>query len=165
MAPFTTGAALRESDGMRGLAAGGTSGGGVDGAAGAGGAAAQQQHGNSSNSSGNGGHGGGADADTSTYALLGCVCHAGEISGGHYIAYVRAGRGEWFCCDDALVTRVAADTVRACQPYMLFYLNDACHDCPPLPLPGIGDAAAQEPTVGLARGGAAAGGGGRVACF
>jgi ubiquitin carboxyl-terminal hydrolase 22/27/51 len=58
------------------------------------------------------------------YWLAAAVCHLGELEGGHYIAYVRNG-GEWFRCDDAWVTRVAAEEVQAAHAYMLFYAAHA----------------------------------------
>jgi hypothetical protein len=55
------------------------------------------------------------------YDLFGVVSHRGDMSAGHYVAYVRAG-GAWFKCDDAWVLLADGEAeVGRCQPYMLFY--------------------------------------------
>ncbi|KAJ9530810.1 hypothetical protein QJQ45_028695, partial [Haematococcus lacustris] len=53
------------------------------------------------------------------YRLFAVVCHKGDITGGHYIVYVRCA-GAWYCCDDAWVTRAQESEVAAAQAYMLF---------------------------------------------
>lgn len=59
-----------------------------------------------------------------SYWLAGLVVHAGHVSGGHYVAYVRHG-GRWYRCDDAWVGEVAEAEVRAQQAYLLFYASHA----------------------------------------
>ncbi len=54
------------------------------------------------------------------YVLFSVICHKGDITGGHYVAYVRC-CGAWFCCDDAWVTLVEEREVAQAQAYMLFY--------------------------------------------
>lgn len=55
------------------------------------------------------------------YDLIGVICHSGNFSGGHYIAYVRATNNNWYVCDDAYLMAVSEEAVRNCQAYMLFY--------------------------------------------
>jgi len=54
------------------------------------------------------------------YILYAVICHKGDITGGHYVVYVRSG-GHWFLCDDAWVTLVEEEEVARCQAYMLFF--------------------------------------------
>ncbi|GBF87340.1 ubiquitin carboxyl-terminal hydrolase [Raphidocelis subcapitata] len=66
----------------------------------------------------------------------GVVSHRGDMSAGHYVAYVRAG-GSWYKCDDAWVMLADGDAeVARCQAYLLFYEQRA---------PGGGAAAAGGP--------------------
>jgi ubiquitin carboxyl-terminal hydrolase 22/27/51 len=50
------------------------------------------------------------------------ICHKGDITGGHYVAYVR-NMGNWFRCDDAWVSLVAEEEVVQSQAYMLFFVQ------------------------------------------
>ena len=54
------------------------------------------------------------------YELFGVVNHVGRADGGHYTAYVRAGRA-WYFCNDDQVARVPIATVLKSQAYILFY--------------------------------------------
>lgn len=56
------------------------------------------------------------------YQLSTVICHKGDITGGHYVAYVR-NMGAWFRCDDAWVTLVSEQEVAQCQAYMLFFVQ------------------------------------------
>ncbi|KAF5832245.1 hypothetical protein DUNSADRAFT_11945 [Dunaliella salina] len=58
------------------------------------------------------------------YQLSTVICHKGDITGGHYVAYVR-NMGAWFRCDDAWVTMVTEEEVAQCQAYMLFFVQNA----------------------------------------
>jgi ubiquitin carboxyl-terminal hydrolase 22/27/51 len=60
--------------------------------------------------------------DPPAVIALHCIALQGDISGGHYVAYVRS-CGAWFCCDDAWVTLVSEAEVLAAQAYMLFYVQ------------------------------------------
>lgn len=75
---------------------------------------------------GPGAGGTGLPHDSCRYRLFAVVCHKGDITGGHYIAYVREG-GHWFCCDDAWVTLVDEEEVAHSQAYMLFFCQDSFH--------------------------------------
>lgn len=59
------------------------------------------------------------------YALFAVISHKGDLSGGHYVVFVRPGGGrQWYQCDDAWVTAVSERDVLRCQAYMLFYEHD-----------------------------------------
>ena len=64
----------------------------------------------------------GADPLGASYTLYGVVSHSGNMSGGHYVAYVQRG-GVWWHANDAHVTEVTADNVLNVQAYLLFYLR------------------------------------------
>ncbi|KAG0629689.1 hypothetical protein M758_1G122600 [Ceratodon purpureus] len=58
------------------------------------------------------------------YSLYGVVVHSGSSQdSGHYYAYVKEAGGRWYCCDDASVSQVNAQTVLAEKAYMLFYVR------------------------------------------
>lgn len=60
-----------------------------------------------------------------SYDLFGVVSHRGDMSAGHYVAYVKAG-GCWYKCDDAWVLLAdGEEEVGRCQAYMLFYQQRA----------------------------------------
>jgi len=69
---------------------------------------------------------------TSTYRLVGVVEHLGTMTGGHYIAYVRAckiggrqqqssGSKSWFYASDGQVREASLEEVLNCEAYILFY--------------------------------------------
>lgn len=61
-------------------------------------------------------------SEVSTYDLTAVICHHGTVGGGHYTCYAKhEPTGNWFEYDDQLVTKVAAETVQNCEPYVLFY--------------------------------------------
>ena len=60
------------------------------------------------------------------YELYGVVCHRGNLSGGHYVSFVRTG-GRWYRCDDAWIVEVTEAEVLASQAYLLYYQHqDTC---------------------------------------
>ncbi|KAL6846813.1 hypothetical protein ACP4OV_024261 [Aristida adscensionis] len=70
--------------------------------------------------------------DNTTYRLVGVVEHMGSMTGGHYIAYVRAGKiggrhqqqssgKSWFYASDAHVREASLEEVLKCEAYLLFY--------------------------------------------
>eukprot|EP00249_Psilotum_nudum_P019156 c27119_g3_i2 orf=657-2465(+) len=58
------------------------------------------------------------------FQLFAVVSHSGKLDSGHYICYLCLG-GQWYKCDDAWVTEVSEDVVRASQGYMLYYVQKA----------------------------------------
>ena len=68
------------------------------------------------------GQDGGGAASGAEYDLVSVVAHHGSsLTSGHYTAYVRGGGDRWFHLDDSRVSPVSADTVLACEAYVLFY--------------------------------------------
>jgi len=58
------------------------------------------------------------------FALYAVVVHVGaSILRGHYVAYVKDPRGEWFQIDDHKVSPVSLSEVLQVQAYMLFYIQ------------------------------------------
>jgi len=58
------------------------------------------------------------------FALYAVVVHVGEsIQRGHYVAYVKDPRGEWFQMDDHKASPVSLSEVLQVQAYMLFYIQ------------------------------------------
>lgn len=55
------------------------------------------------------------------YCLFAVVNHSGTIETGHYTAYVRQHRDQWFKCDDHLITRASVQDVLDSEGYLLFY--------------------------------------------
>ncbi|MQM17662.1 hypothetical protein Taro_050638 [Colocasia esculenta] len=67
------------------------------------------------------------DSDASTelaseFELFAVVTHSGKLDAGHYVTYLRLSN-QWYKCDDAWVTHVTENIVRAAQAYMLFYVQ------------------------------------------
>lgn len=69
---------------------------------------------------GSGGNGVGDD-ENSKYCLFAVVNHSGTIETGHYTAYIRQCRDQWFKCDDHLITRASVQEVLQSEGYLLFY--------------------------------------------
>uniref|UniRef100_A0ACD5Y8I2 Uncharacterized protein n=1 Tax=Avena sativa TaxID=4498 RepID=A0ACD5Y8I2_AVESA len=69
------------------------------------------------------------DKDNLSYRLVGVIEHIGGVVNiGHFIAYVRASRGQqgsgpssWVCANDSTVRRVSLEEVLRCEAYILFY--------------------------------------------
>lgn len=55
------------------------------------------------------------------YCLFAVVNHIGNIEGGHFIAFIRQGRDQWFKCDDHAITSVTVEEVLGSEGYILFY--------------------------------------------
>lgn len=55
------------------------------------------------------------------YCLFAVVNHSGTIETGHYTAYIRQHRDQWFKCDDHLITRASVQDVLDSEGYLLFY--------------------------------------------
>ncbi|KAI7735744.1 hypothetical protein M8C21_015401 [Ambrosia artemisiifolia] len=73
------------------------------------------------------GDGNGNDPDcsnesTSEFELFAVVTHSGKLDAGHYSTYLRLSN-QWYKCDDAWVTKVSENIVRAAQGYMMFYVQ------------------------------------------
>jgi ubiquitin C-terminal hydrolase len=56
------------------------------------------------------------------FNLVSVICHSGSADGGHYIAYAKV-EGEWYCFDDAAVTKVKSFDPHKLKVdgYILFY--------------------------------------------
>ena len=61
------------------------------------------------------------DEENSRYCLFAVVNHSGTIETGHYTAYIRQCRDQWFKCDDHLITRASVQEVLQSEGYLLFY--------------------------------------------
>lgn len=55
------------------------------------------------------------------YCLFAVVNHSGTIETGHYTAFVRQHRDQWFKCDDHLIMRASVQEVLDSEGYLLFY--------------------------------------------
>lgn len=58
----------------------------------------------------------------SEFELFAVVTHTGKLDAGHYVTYLRLSN-QWYKCDDAWITQVNEDIVRAAQGYMMFYVQ------------------------------------------
>lgn len=54
------------------------------------------------------------------YELIAVNCHTGNLSGGHYFAYVKL-RDKWYNFNDSFVTKVDESEVNTKNAYLLFY--------------------------------------------
>ncbi|RWS27194.1 ubiquitin carboxyl-terminal hydrolase 22-like protein [Leptotrombidium deliense] len=59
--------------------------------------------------------------NTRRYCLFAVVNHSGTIETGHYTAYIRQHRDQWFKCDDHIITRASIQDVLDSEGYLLFY--------------------------------------------
>lgn len=59
------------------------------------------------------------------YALYAVVNHVGSLDGGHYYAFIRHSRNEWYKCDDHWLTLASRDGVLSTHAYLLFYQKEA----------------------------------------
>ncbi|XP_052200306.1 ubiquitin C-terminal hydrolase 22-like [Diospyros lotus] len=59
---------------------------------------------------------------SSEFELFAVITHTGKLDAGHYVTYLRLS-DEWYKCDDAWITRVNENIVRAAQGYMIFYVQ------------------------------------------
>lgn len=63
-----------------------------------------------------------SNESTSEFELFAVVTHSGKLEAGHYSTYLRLSN-QWYKCDDARVTPVNENIVRAAQGYMMFYVQ------------------------------------------
>lgn len=56
------------------------------------------------------------------FEIFAVVTHSGTLESGHYVTYLRL-RNRWYKCDDAWITEVDEELVRASQCYMMFYVQ------------------------------------------
>lgn len=83
----------------------------------------------------------GDESDVSTeYEIFAVVTHSGMLESGHYVTYLRL-RNQWYKCDDAWITEVDEEVVRASQCYLMYYVqkmlyHKSCEDvsCQPMSL-------------------------------
>ncbi|GBF87466.1 hypothetical protein Rsub_00177 [Raphidocelis subcapitata] len=68
--------------------------------------------------------------DYSLYAVIVHLDHMNSTTYGHYVAYVRAGDGRWYLCDDDSVVPVSLGKVLSANAYMLFYERDTPKPAP-----------------------------------
>ncbi|KAJ8634934.1 hypothetical protein MRB53_009201 [Persea americana] len=61
-------------------------------------------------------------AESSEFELFAVVTHTGRLDAGHYVTYLRL-NNHWYKCDDAWITQVSENIVRAAQGYMMFYVQ------------------------------------------
>ncbi|GLU16882.1 hypothetical protein SLE2022_332880 [Rubroshorea leprosula] len=59
---------------------------------------------------------------SSEFELFAVVTHTGRLDAGHYVTYLRFSN-QWYKCDDAWITQVSENIVRAAQGYMMFYVQ------------------------------------------
>nr|XP_043607789.1 ubiquitin C-terminal hydrolase 22 [Erigeron canadensis] len=65
----------------------------------------------------------GDESDTSTkFEVFAVITHSGMLESGHYITYLRLNE-QWYKCDDAWITEVDDEVVRASQIYLVFYVK------------------------------------------
>lgn len=65
----------------------------------------------------------GDESDNNTeFEVFAVVTHSGMLESGHYVTYLRL-RNQWFKCDDAWITEVDEELVRASQCYLLYYVQ------------------------------------------
>jgi len=60
-------------------------------------------------------------SQSNIYSLYAVTNHMGTTDCGHYTAYVKHHREEWFKCDDHQITRASLSDVLASEGYQLFY--------------------------------------------
>lgn len=59
---------------------------------------------------------------SSEFEVFAVVTHSGRLDSGHYVTYLRL-RNQWYKCDDAWITEVKEEVVRALQCYMIYYVQ------------------------------------------
>lgn len=59
---------------------------------------------------------------SSEFELFAVITHTGKLDAGHYVTYLRLSN-QWYRCDDAWITQVNENIVRAAQGYMMFYVQ------------------------------------------
>lgn len=65
----------------------------------------------------------GDESEISTnFEVFAVITHSGMLESGHYITYLRLNE-QWYKCDDAWITEVDDEVVRASQVYLVFYVQ------------------------------------------
>ncbi|XP_022999050.1 ubiquitin carboxyl-terminal hydrolase 22-like [Cucurbita maxima] len=64
----------------------------------------------------------GCNETSSEFELFAVITHKGKLDAGHYVTYLRLSN-QWYKCDDAWITQVNENIVRAAQGYMMFYVQ------------------------------------------
>lgn len=65
----------------------------------------------------------GDESDISTnFEVFAVITHSGMLESGHYVTYLRLNE-QWYKCDDAWITEVDDEIVRASQIYLVFYVQ------------------------------------------
>lgn len=57
------------------------------------------------------------------FEVFAVVTHSGMLESGHYVTYLRSLSKQWYKCDDAWITQVDEEVVRASQCYLIFYVQ------------------------------------------
>ncbi|KVH95090.1 ubiquitin carboxyl-terminal hydrolase 22 [Cynara cardunculus var. scolymus] len=65
----------------------------------------------------------GDESEISTnFEVFAVITHSGMLESGHYMTYLRLNE-QWYKCDDAWITEVDDEVVRASQIYLVFYVQ------------------------------------------
>uniref|UniRef100_A0A5B7CAR0 ubiquitinyl hydrolase 1 n=1 Tax=Davidia involucrata TaxID=16924 RepID=A0A5B7CAR0_DAVIN len=65
----------------------------------------------------------GDESNNSTeYEVFAVVTHSGMLESGHYVTYLRL-KNQWYKCDDAWISEVDEEVVRASQSYLIYYVQ------------------------------------------
>ncbi|KAI3679973.1 hypothetical protein L2E82_50709 [Cichorium intybus] len=65
----------------------------------------------------------GDESEISTnFEVFAVITHSGMLESGHYVTYLRLNE-QWYKCDDAWITEVEDEIVRASQIYLVFYVQ------------------------------------------
>ncbi|KAJ0807763.1 putative ubiquitinyl hydrolase 1 [Helianthus annuus] len=65
----------------------------------------------------------GDESELSTnFEVFAVITHSGMLESGHYMTYLRLNE-QWYKCDDAWITEVDDEVVRASQIYLVFYVQ------------------------------------------
>ncbi|GFY96796.1 ubiquitin-specific protease 22 [Actinidia rufa] len=65
----------------------------------------------------------GDESDISTdFEVFAVVTHSGMLESGHYVTYLRL-KNQWYKCDDAWITEVDKEVVKASQSYLIYYVQ------------------------------------------
>ncbi|XP_020265798.1 ubiquitin carboxyl-terminal hydrolase 22-like isoform X2 [Asparagus officinalis] len=59
---------------------------------------------------------------SSEFEIFAVVSHMGQMESGHYVTYLRL-RDQWYRCDDAWITKVDEEIVKASQAYVMYYVQ------------------------------------------
>jgi len=54
------------------------------------------------------------------YSLFAVINHVGSLEAGHYTAYIRQHRDNWFKCDDHIITKANIKDVLNSEGYAIF---------------------------------------------